>query len=68
MRDAANALVSTLSFEAEHRERYIERIAAILQRTQLRNQTARRSHFKTRRRQLHNLGIYTSRTRSCIPP
>jgi hypothetical protein len=39
-----------------------------LQRTQLRNQKARRSHYKTRRRQLHALGLFTSCMRSCIPP
>jgi hypothetical protein len=68
VRDAANALVTTRSFDAEHRKRHLERAAAILQRTQARNQKARRSHFKTRRRRLHELGLFTSRMRSCIPP
>ena len=68
VRDAANALVSTLWFDADHRERALTRTAAILERTQIRNQTARRSHFKTRRRQLHDLGLFTSRMPSCIPP
>jgi hypothetical protein len=57
-----------LWFDAEHRKHYLERTAARIQRAQIRNQTARRSHFKTRRRQLHDLGLFTSRMRSCIPP
>jgi hypothetical protein len=68
VRDAANALVSTLWWDEENRERHLRRTAAILQRTQARNQQARRSHYKTRRRQLHALGLFTSRMRSCIPP
>ena len=68
VRDAANALVSTLLFDADQRERYLERTAVNLRRTQVRNKTARRSHTKTRRRQLHELGLFTSRMRSCIPP
>ena len=68
VRDAANALVTTLSFDADHRQRHLEWASAVLQRTQLRNQKARRSHYKTRRRQLHALGLFTSCMRSCIPP
>ena len=68
MRDAANALVTSLPFEVETRTAYLERVSTILQRTQGRNQQARRSHFKTRRRRLHALGLFTSRMRSCIPP
>jgi hypothetical protein len=68
VRDGANALVTTLSFDADHRERHLERASVILKRTQLRNQQSRRSHYKTRRRRLHALGLFTSRMRSCIPP
>jgi hypothetical protein len=68
VRDAANALVTTLPFDADHRERHLQRVSDILQRTQARNQQARRSHYKTRRRNLHVLGLFTSRMRSCIPP
>lgn len=68
VRDAANALVTTLSFNADQRRRQLDRASAILIRTQRRNQQARRSHFKTRRRRLHALGYFTSRMRSCIPP
>lgn len=68
VRDAANALVTTLPFDAENRNAYLERISTILQRTQTRNHQARRSHLKTRRRRLHALGLYTSRMHSCIPP
>jgi hypothetical protein len=58
----------TLSFDADHRERHLERVSTILARTQRRNQQARRSHYKTRRRRLHALGLFTSYMRSCIPP
>ncbi|MBM3994998.1 MAG: hypothetical protein FJ303_12720 [Planctomycetes bacterium] len=68
VRDAANALVSTRWFDADHRRHYLTRIAASLQRAQLRNQKARHSHYKTRRRQLHDLGFFSSRMSSCIPP
>jgi putative N-acetylmannosamine-6-phosphate epimerase len=68
VRDAANALVTTLPFDAEHRARHLQRISDILDRTQHRNQQARRSHSKTRRRTLHALGLFTSSMRSCIPP
>jgi hypothetical protein len=57
-----------LPFDVNNRIRYLQRISTILQRTQTRNQQARRSHFKTRRRRLHALGLFTSRMRSCIPP
>ena len=57
-----------LPFDADSRTAYLERISTILQRTQMRNQQARRSHSKTRRRRLHALGLYPSRMRSCIPP
>jgi hypothetical protein len=68
VRDAANALVTSLPFDADHRQRHLERASAILTRTQLRNQQSRRAHYKTRRRHLHILGLFTSRMRSCIPP
>ena len=68
VRDAANALVTTLSFDADQRQRKLNRTSAILVRTQRRNQQARRSHFKTRRRRLHALGLFTSRMLSCMPP
>jgi hypothetical protein len=48
--------------------RYLQRVSTILKRTQTRNQRARRSHFKKRRRRLHALGLFTSHMRSCIPP
>ncbi len=68
VRNAANALVSTLPFDADHRERVLERASVILKRTQLRNQQSRRSHYKNRRRRLHALDLFTSRMSSCIPP
>ena len=68
VRDAANALVGTLSFDVETRTAYLQRVSIILQRTQTRNHQARRSHLKTRRRRLHALGLFTSRMHSCIPP
>lgn len=68
VRDAADALVSTLAFDAAQRERRLQRVSVILERTQRRNQQARRSHYKTRRRRLHALGLFTSHMRSCIPP
>ena len=68
VRDAANALVTTLSFDADHRERHLERVSVILTRTQRRNQQSRHSHYKTRRRRLHALGLFTGRMRSCKPP
>ncbi|MER3439528.1 MAG: hypothetical protein C4346_19120, partial [Chloroflexota bacterium] len=58
VRDAANALVTTLWFDADERQRRLNRVSAILVRTQLRNQQARRSHVKTRRRVLHALGLF----------
>jgi len=58
----------TLPFDADSRTAYLQRASAIVKRTQARNQQARRSHFKTRRRRLHALGLFTSRMRSCIPP
>jgi len=61
-------MISTLWYDADHRERSLERTSAILQRTQRRNEQARRSHFKNRRRHLHALGLYTSRMRSSMPP
>jgi len=61
-------VVTTLPFDREARTAYLKRVAAVLQRTQRRNQQARRSHFKTRRHQLHTLGLFTSHMRSCIPP
>ena len=68
VRDAANALVSTLPFDADLRKRHLKRVSAILVRSQLRNQQARRSHYKTRRRLLRALGLFPSRMHSCIPP
>ena len=41
-----------LPFDADSRIAYLDRTSAILQRTQRRNQQARRSHFKTRRRRI----------------
>ena len=61
-------MVTTRSFDADHRERHLERVSVILTRTQLRNQKSRRSHYKTRRRRLHAFGLFTGRMRSCIPP
>src|SRR5437588_9555453 len=68
VRDAANALVTTLPFDAESRLTYLERVSTILKRTQTRNQQARRSHFKSCRRRLHAIGLFTSCMRSCMPP
>jgi hypothetical protein len=68
VRDAANAVVTTLLFDVENRIAYLKRVSTILKRTQARNQQARRSHVKTRRRRLHALGLFTSRISSCIPP
>ncbi len=68
VRDAANALVTALPFDVESRMRYLARASTILKRTQTRNQQARRSHFKSCRRRLHALGLFTSRMRSCMPP
>ena len=68
VRDATNAWVTSLPFDVATRTAYLERVSTILQRTQSRNQQARRSHFKTRRRRLHALGLFTSHMRSCIPP
>jgi hypothetical protein len=67
VRDAANTLVTTLVFDADHRERHLKHASAILARTQRRKEQARRSHYKKRRRRLHALGLFTSRMRSCIP-
>jgi len=66
--DAANALVTSLPFDAETRTTYLQRVSATLKYTQARNQRARHSHLKTRRRRLRALGLFTSRMRSCIPP
>jgi hypothetical protein len=68
VRDAANALVSTLRFDEVNRMAHLKQVSVILKRTQKRNQQARRSHYKTRRRRLHALGLFTSRMHSCIPP
>ena len=68
VRDAANALVTTLPFDEKTRTAYLQRVSTILKRTQTRNQQARRSHFKSRRKRLHALGLFTSRMRSCKPP
>jgi hypothetical protein len=68
VRDAANALVTTLSFDVETRTACLQHISTILKYRQARNDQARRSHSKTRRRRLRALGLFTSRMHSCIPP
>ena len=68
VRVAADAFISTLWFDADHREYRLERVSTILERTQHRNQQARRSHIKTRRKELHALGLFTSHMSRCIPP
>jgi hypothetical protein len=57
-----------LSFDRETRILCLEHVSANLKYTQIRNQTARRSHFKTRRRRLRALGLFTSYMPCCIPP
>jgi hypothetical protein len=68
VRTAADAFISTLWFDADHRELRLQRVSTILERTQHRNRHARCSHTKTRRKELHALGLYTSRMSCCIPP
>ena len=68
IRTAADAFISTLWFDADHRKRRLERVSTILERTQHRNRQARRSHTKTRRKALRALGLFTSRMSCCIPP
>lgn len=68
VRDGANALVAALPFDLETRILCLARVAANLRYTQIRNQQARRSHIKTRRRRLRTMGLFTSQMPCCIPP
>jgi hypothetical protein len=68
VRDAANALITSLRFDTDTRTIYLQRVCANLKYTQARNQRARLSHSKTRRRHLRAQGLFTSQMHSCIPP
>jgi hypothetical protein len=57
-----------LPFDVETRTLCLQRVSANLKNTQIRNQKARHSHFKTRRRHLRALGLFTSHMACCIPP
>ena len=66
--EATNVLITTFSYDARTRERCLERTSRILMRTQARNDQARVSHTKTRRRRLRELNLHLTRIQSCMPP
>jgi hypothetical protein len=47
------------------RQKYLEKQAGIIRKTQLKNARARKSHRKATLRELHRAGIHISRLKHC---
>ena len=67
MKDAANALIDSLSLSKEDQKQRLAKAARILRETQRRNALARESHAKTQRKRFRKLGINLKTMRCCIP-
>jgi hypothetical protein len=59
-------LVHSLWLTGQVRTSFLEREAEIITETQQRNEKSQRSHVKTRKRRLRELGIQLSSLRCCI--
>jgi len=58
--------VHSLWLTGQVRTSFLEKEAAIITETQQRNEKSQRSHVKTRKRRLRELGIKLSSLRCCI--
>ena len=66
LRQAAGALVHSLWLTGQVRTSFLRKEAEIVTKTQQRNEKSQRSHVKTRKRRLRELGIKLSSLRCCI--
>jgi hypothetical protein len=66
VRTAADAMIRGLAMPPGHRDRYFQRVAETIARTQRRNQCAARCHRKAALARLRAQGIRISRLPCCI--
>lgn len=58
-------MICSLSMSGKKRQKYLEKQAGIIRKTQAKNARARKSHRKATLRKLHRVGIYLSLLPRC---